>query len=192
MEECKVEINDQHKETRECAVRYMVEQEIKTGNPTHPNRIPSWFEDYPYYKSYYEQYKDEMLKSNKMSSDEPELSNEERIVFDALGIEPKRGKTEEEIQDELELKRRLKLKQIAEAHNPKSAAEMQKEYRKRRYEKLKSSDIPISSAFEPGEPVICPSCGGSTVSKSGYILKAREKRQRYLCKSCSYVFSERY
>lgn len=192
MEESEMNMNDPHKETREYAVRYMVEQEIKTGIPTHPNKIPKWFEDYPYYKSYYEQYKDEMLKSNKISSDEPELSNEERIVFDALGIEPKRGKTEEEIQYELELKRRLKLKQIAEAHNPKSAAEMQKEYRKRRYEKLKSSDIPISSAFAPGETIECPCCHGTRVNKSGYILKAREKRQRYLCKTCSYVFSEKY
>ena len=184
------------KEKREEMVRYLIEREIQTGHATRQCDIPFWMkdehEDGKYYQDYADNYRNELLKSNTTIAEEKQLTNEETIVFDALGIEPKRGKTEEEIRDELELKRRLKLKQIAEAHNPKSAAEMQKEYRKRRYEKLKSSDIPISSAFAPGEPVICPSCGGSTVSKSGYILKAREKRQRYLCKSCSYVFSEKY
>lgn len=48
---------------------------------------------------------------------------------------------------------------------------------------------PNISKFYPGKDEGCPICGSFKVQKRGFLINARNKRQRYHCQECSHWFS---
>jgi len=37
----------------------------------------------------------------------------------------------------------------------------------------------------------CPKCGNTNIVKSGYAIISGGKKQRFVCKSCGHVFSDK-
>lgn len=180
---------------REEMVKYIVEDEYKTGKVKSEQSLPSWFKNNNHYKEFAEAYRKE-IGAKYPAKIEEELSEDEQILREIYGDSLP---TEEQIAEEkkrvAEIERIQNLKKRAELHIKNDSSNKRVEYNREWYKRKKliadAGKIPVTSAFEPGESIVCPCCGGIKVNKSGYILKAHEKRQRYLCKTCSYVFSEK-
>ena len=191
-------IEEKFRPQREASVEYLVKKELSSGNPTRNCDIPFWFKEDPYYQEYYDIYKRSLLESKTEIVEEKEPTEEEKLFKDLFGDKtPLTEQKAEYTEREKQLKKEIKLKTLAEGHNQgeNTWVEKRRQYNKQRYLNLKvkeySGNMPVTSAWGNDEIVICPACNTSDVSKSGFLLKSKEKRQRFRCKKCGYVFSEK-
>lgn len=180
---------------REEMVKYIVEAEYKTGKVTSEQSLPAWFKNNNHYREFAEAYRKE-IGAKYQPKTEDTLSEDEQILREIYGDTLP---TEEQIAEEkkrvAEIERIQNLKKRAELHIKNDSSNKRVEYNREWYMRKKliadAGKMPVTSAFAFEEPVVCPCCGGTKVNKSGYVLKSHEKRQRYLCKTCRYVFSEK-
>lgn len=191
-------IEEKFRQQREASVEYLVKKELSSGNPIRNCDIPFWFKEDPYYPEYYDNYKRSLLESKTEIVEEKELTEDEKLFKDLFGDKtPLNEKKAEYTEREKQLKKEIKLKTLAEEHTKEEITwvEKRRQYNKQRYLNLKvkeySGNMPITSAWRDDEIVICPACNTSDASKSGFLLKSKEKRQRFRCKKCGYVFSEK-